>query len=70
MQREKMKYLKPVIHSIAVGQILPIAASPGGSVVIPPGGPDGGRPMQSKPYDPWEYCFDTDDDETAYEDDW
>lgn len=69
MQREKMKYQKPVIHSVEVGQILPIATSPGG-VEIPGGGPGGGRPMQSKPYAPWEYGFDTDDDETAYEDDW
>lgn len=64
-----MKYQKPVIHSIEVGQILPIAAASGG-VVIPPGGPGGGRPVESKPYDLWEYGFDTYDDETAYEYGW
>lgn len=51
-----MKYQKPVIYSVEVGQILPIAASPGG-VTIPgggnaSGGGDGGGggtppPMQS-----------------------
>lgn len=78
MQREKMKYLKPVIHSVEVGQILPIAASPGGSVTVPGGGNASGGgggggtppPMQSKPYDLWEYDDETYDDETAYEDDW
>lgn len=70
MQREKKKYLKPVIHSVEVGQILPIAASPGGGVEIPGDGPGGGRPMQSKPYNLWEYDDETYDDETAYEDDW
>lgn len=70
MQREKMKYQKPVIHLVEVGQILPIAASPGGSVVILPGGPGGGRPMQSKPYNLWEYDDETYDDETAYEYGW
>lgn len=64
-----MKYLKPVIHSVELGQILPIAAASGG-VVLPPGGPSGGRPMESKPYDLWEYDDETYDDETAYEDDW
>lgn len=70
MQREKMKYQIPVIHLVEVGQILPIAASPGGGVEILPGGPGGGRPMQSKPYNLWEYDDETYDDETAYEDDW
>lgn len=70
MQREKKKYQKPVIYSVEVGQILPIAASPGGGVEIPPGGPGGGRPMQSKPYDLWEYDDETYDDETAYEYGW
>lgn len=69
MQREKMKYQKPVIHSVEVGQILPIATSPGG-VEIPGGGPGGGRPMESKPYDLWEYDDETYDDETAYEYGW
>lgn len=78
MQREKMKYLKPVIHSVEVGQILPIAASPGGSVTVPGGGNASGGgggggtppPMQSKPYDLWEYDDETYDDETAYEYGW
>lgn len=78
MQREKMKYQKPVIHSVEVGQILPIAASPGGSVTVPGGGNASGGgggggtppPMQSKPYDLWEYDDETYDDETAYEYGW
>ena len=72
MQREKMKYQKPVIHSVEVGQILPIATSPGG-VEIPGGGPASGEggPMQSPPRNYWGSGFQTDDDdETAYEDDW
>lgn len=73
MQREKMKYQKPVIHLVEVGQILPIAASPGGGVEIPGGGPasGGGGPMQSPPRNYWGSGFQTDDDdETAYEYDW
>ena len=73
-----MKYLKPVIHSVEVGQILPIAASPGGSVTVPSGGNASGGgggggtppPMQSKPYNLWEYDDETYDDETAYEYGW
>ena len=73
-----MKYQKPVIHSVEVGQILPIAASPGGSVTVPGGGNASGGgggggtypPMESKPYDLWEYDDETYDDETAYEDEW
>ena len=73
-----MKYLTPVIHSVEVGQILPIAASPGGSVTVPGGGNASGGgggggtppPMQSKPYDLWEYDDETYDDETAYEYGW
>lgn len=76
MQREKMKYLKPVIYSVEVGQILPIAASPG--VTVPGGGNASGGgggggtppPMESKPYDLWEYDDETYDDETAYEYGW
>lgn len=78
MQREKMKYQKPVIHSVEVGQILPIAALPGGSVTVPGGGNASGGgggggtppPMQSKPYNLWEYDDETYDDETAYEYGW
>lgn len=71
MQREKMKYQKPVIHLVEVGQILPIATSPGVTV---PGGDNassGGGPMQSPPRNYWGRGFQTDDDdETAYEYDW
>lgn len=78
MQREKKKYLTPMIHSIEVGQILPIAASPG--VTVPGAGnaserEDGGGtppPMQS-PRNYWGSGFQTyddDDDETAYEYGW
>lgn len=78
MQREKMKYQKPVIYSVEVGQILPIATSPGGSVTVPGGGNASGGgggggtppPMQSKPYNLWEYDDETYDDETAYEYGW
>lgn len=76
MQREKMKYQKPVIHSVEVGQILPIAAASGptiGSDGNASGGGGGGGPyppMQSKPYDLWEYDDETYDDETAYEYGW
>ena len=78
MQREKMKYQKPVIHLVEVGQILPIAASPGGGVTIPGGGNasggggEGGTPppMQS----PRNYLgsgfLSEDDDETEDEYDW
>ena len=68
-----MKYQKPVIHSVEVGQILPIAAASGGDVNIPPDGnaSGGGKPpMHSKPYDLWEYDDETYDDETAYEYGW
>lgn len=75
MQREKKKYQKPVIHSVEVGQILPIATSPGGSVTVHGGGNASGGggtppPMQSKPYNLWEYDDETYDDETAYEYGW
>lgn len=63
-----MKYQKPVIYSVEVDLVRHVAAASGPNIE---GGGDGnGRPMQSKPYDLWEYGFDTDDDETAYEDDW
>lgn len=71
-----MKYQKPVIHLVEVGQILPIAASPGGSVTVPgggnaSGGGDGGGgggggtppPMQSPPRNFWGSGFQTEDDE-------
>lgn len=81
MQREKMKYQKPVIHLVEVGQILPIAAASGGVTIgggdnASGGGGEGGGgggtppPMQS-PRNYWGSGFQTDDDnETAYEDDW
>lgn len=67
MQREKMKYQKPVIHLVEVGQILPIAASPGGSVTVPGGGNASGGggtppPMQSPPRNFWGSGFQTEDD--------
>ena len=73
-----MKYLKPVIHSVEVGQILPIAASPGGSVTVPGGGNASGGgggggtlPLMQSPRNYWGSGFQTDDDdETAYEYDW
>ena len=78
MKRVKKKYQKPVIYSVEVGQILPIATSPGGGVTIPggdnaSGGGGGGTPppMQSPPRDLWESGLQTDDDdETAYEYGW
>lgn len=70
MQREKMKYQKPVIHSVELDLVRHVAAaSGGGGVTILPGSGEGG-PMQSKPYDLWEYDDETYDDETAYEYDW
>lgn len=82
MKRVKKKYQTPVIHSIELGPISPVTASPGG-VTIPGagnasggGGGDGGGgqtppPMQSPSRDLWESGFQTDDDdETAYEYDW
>lgn len=75
MQREKMKYQKPVIHLVEVGQILPIATSPG--VTVPGGdnasewGGGGGTPPMQSPRNYWGSGFQTDDDdETAYEYDW
>ena len=78
MQREKMKYQKPVIHLVEVGQILPIAASPGDVVTIPGGGNASGgggdgetKPPMQSPRNYWGSSFQTDDDdETAYEYDW
>lgn len=66
-----MKYQKPVIHLVEVGQILPIATSP--DVTVPDGGNASGGttpPMQS-PRNYWGSGFQTDDDdETAYEYGW
>lgn len=81
MKRVKKKYQTPVIHSIELGPISPVTASPGG-VTIPGGGNASGGgggggggqtppPMQSPSRDLWESGFQTDDDdETAYEYDW
>ncbi len=82
MKRVKKKYQTPVIHSIELGPISPVTASPGG-VTIPGGGNASGGggggggggqtppPMQSPPRDLWESGFQTDDDdETAYEYGW
>ena len=68
MQREKMKYQKPVIYLVEVGLVRHVAAASGPT--IEGGGPGGGRPMESKPYDLWEYDDETYDDETAYEYGW
>lgn len=38
MKRVKKKYQTPVIHSIELGPISPVTASPGGGVTIPSGG--------------------------------
>ncbi len=78
MKRVKKKYQPPVIHSIELGPICPVTASPGGGVTIPggdnaSGGGGGGTPppMQSPPRDLWESGLQTDDDdETAYEYGW
>ena len=35
MKRVKKKYQTPVIHSIELGPISPVTASPGGGVTIP-----------------------------------
>lgn len=78
MKRVKKKYQTPVIHSIELGSISPVTASPGGGVTIPGGGNASGGggggtppPMQSPPRDLWESGLQTDDDdETAYEYGW
>ena len=46
MKRVKKKYQTPVIHSIELGPISPVTASPGGGVTIPGGGDasSGGKP--------------------------
>lgn len=68
-----MKYLKPMIHSIELDLVRHVAAASditiggGGDASKVEGGPP---PMQSKPYDLWEYDDETYDDETAYEYDW
>lgn len=74
MKRVKKKYQTPVIHSIELGPISPVTASPGGGVTIT-GGDDassGGKPpMQSPSRNLWESGLQTDDDdETAYEYGW
>lgn len=83
MKRVKKKYQPPVIHSIELGPISPVTASPGGGVTIPGGGNASGGggggggggqtppPMQSPSHDLWGSGLQTDDDdETAYEYDW
>lgn len=75
MQREKMKYLTPMIHSIELDLVRHVAAASditiGGGGGASKGG-EGGTPppMESKPYDLWEYDDETYDDETAYEYGW
>lgn len=83
MKRVKKKYQTPVIHSIELGPISPVTASPGGGVTIPGGGNASGGggggggggqtppPMQSPSRNLWESGFQTDDDdEMAYEYGW
>lgn len=84
MKRVKKKYQTPGIHSIELGPISPVTASPGGGVTIPGGGNASGGgggggggggqtppPMQSPSRNLWESGFQTDDDdETAYEYGW
>lgn len=68
-----MKYLTPMIHSIELDLVRHVAAASGPTIG---GGDDtskvegGPPPMQSKPYDLWEYDDETYDDETAYEYGW
>ena len=67
MRRVKKKtYLTPMIHSIELDLVCPIAVS------VPGGGnaSEGGGSMDSKPYDLWEYDDETYDDKTAYEYGW
>ena len=66
-RRVKKKYLTPMIRSIELDLVRPIATS---GPTIEGGGPGSGRPMESKPYDLWEYDDETYDDETAYEYGW
>ena len=77
MKRVKKKYQTPVIHSIELGPISPVTASPGSGVTIPGagnasgGGGGGGGGGQSPSRNLWESGFQTDDDdETAYEYGW
>lgn len=70
MKRVKKKYQTPVIHSIELGPISPVTASPGGGVTIPGGGNASGGggggtppPMQSPPRNLWGSGFQTEDDE-------
>ena len=76
MKRVKKMYQTPVIHSIELGPISPVTASPGGGVTIPGGGNASGGgggggqtppPMQRPSRHLWESGFQSDDDdETAY----
>ena len=73
MRRVKKTYLTPMIRSIELDLVRHVAAASDGDVNIPPGGgtsENGKPPMQSKPYDLWEYDDETYDDETAYEYGW
>ena len=77
MRRVKKTYLTPMIHSIELDLVRHVAAASGptiGGAGNASGGSGGGGgtypPMQSKPYDLWEYDDETYDDETAYENGW
>ena len=75
-RRVKKKYLTPMIRSIELDLVRHVAAASGltigGGGNASGGGGGGGTlpPMQSKPYDLWEYDDETCDDETAYEYGW
>ena len=76
MRRVKKKYLTPMIHSIELDMVRHVAAASGpptiegGGNASGSGGGGGTLPMESKPYDLWEYDDETYDDETAYEYGW
>ena len=75
-RRVKKKYLTPMIHSIELDLVRHVAAASGPPTIEGGGNASGGGgggetpPMQSKPYDLWEYDDETCGDETAYEYGW
>lgn len=60
-----------MIRSIELDLVRHVAAASGVSIPGSGGAEENGKPpMQSKPYDLWEYDDETYDDETAYEYGW